>query len=367
MAASTDSLSLVPSPHVQSRTALVVDRLADRLTRHSVVPLSLIMILLIGVGDALTGIEMPFTILYLLPIGLGTWYRSHRFGIVLSLLSTASSLLSLALVHMSPFLVAWNLAGAALLFVSASWAVSELRAYVERERTLRAMAIDQLRHAERLNVIGTLAAGVAHELGTPLNVIAGCAELIAETNEDASIRKRTTMILEQIQKVSSIIRRLLDFGHRGRTETTTVDLNALAHTATELLQSTARKRGCSIVLDPGPDAHTLGNAPELEQVLSNLILNGLQAMHEGEVHVQVGVDRTRQIASIAVEDQGSGIPPEHLPRIFDPFFTTKGVGEGTGLGLSVSYGIVRDHRGTIEVDTTPGRGSRFTVLLPLAD
>jgi signal transduction histidine kinase len=110
-----------------------------------------------------------------------------------------------------------------------------------------------------------------------------------------------------------------------------------------------------------------GNAAELEQVMSNLILNALQAMEHGSVHVRIGTTtRAEQpLACVEVEDEGSGVSQANLPHIFDPFFTTKGVGEGTGLGLSVSYGIIRDHAGTIEVASEPGHGARFSVLLPL--
>ncbi len=369
MPATSDGLALVPGS--QGRLQAVVERLARRVTRGSVVPLTLGMIALVGIGDSVTGIELPFTILYLLPIALGSWYRGYRFGIALSLAAAATMTISLVRDHMSSFGVGWNLGGATLLFVTASWALNELHAHVERERTLRSMAVDQLRHAERLNVIGTLAAGVAHELGTPLNVIGGCAEIMLEDRSKESVQRRSQMIIEQVAKVSSIIRHLLDFGHRGKTATGSVDLNAIAQSATEMLQSTARRRGTTIVCDLGAPVMVTGNAAELEQVVSNLILNGLQAMSGGghdEVRVHVGCDRLgKHAAWVKVEDSGPGIPPDVLPRIFDPFFTTKGVGEGTGLGLSVSYGIVRDHDGTITVDSQRGRGTVFTVALPVRD
>lgn len=353
---------------IESGSMQLIERLSGPLTRRTVVPIALVMTLIVGIGDRLTGVEQPFTLLYLLPIGLAAWYRDRGFGLVVSALATLS--IGLCLVHdgLSPLGIVWNGSGAVLLFFAVTWCVDQLHASVEQERAQRRMAVDQLRHAERLNVIGTLAAGVAHELGTPLNVIAGCAEILAEDSADPTVHRRTIMIIEQVAKVSAIIRHLLDFGHRGGVARGDVELGELASATVEMLQSTARKRGVQIVLECGPPVHVSGNVSELEQVLSNLILNGVQAMtHSGTVRVTTHVAERagHATACIEVADQGHGIATTDLPRIFDPFFTTKDVGEGTGLGLSVSYGIVRDHDGTIEVESQPGRGSTFTVVLPL--
>lgn len=323
----------------------------------------------LGLGDWATGIELPFTILYLLPVTLGTWLVGRRWGLAMALLATA--ILAAALVHDGPSTssMLWNVSGATVLFLGAVWAIDRLHHYVQQERELRQSAIDQLRHAERLNVIGTLAAGVAHELGTPLNVIAGCAELVSEQTTDERIQRRMHTILDQVSKVSTIIRRLLDFGRRDGHSRARFDLAAVTTAAAEMLHSTARKRGSTIEVDAHEPVWLEGNAAELEQVMSNLILNAIQAMDHGKIHVRVGtITRAEQpLAMVEVEDEGCGVPPANLPHIFDPFFTTKGVGEGTGLGLSVSYGIVRDHEGRIEVASEPGHGSRFTVLLPLCN
>lgn len=342
------------------------DRFAAPLTRRSIIPVAALLTFLIGAGDLVTGIELPFTILYMLPIGLATWFHGRRLGVVASVLATGFIALSLVYERMSPLSIIWNVAGAAVLFLAASWGIEQVRSHMEHERALRRMAVDELRHAERLRVIGTLAAGVAHELGTPLNVIAGCAEFLAEDAGDERVRRRTSMILEQVTKISTIIRHLLDFGRRSDVARTRVDLRALATTTTEMLRPAARKRGITIECHMGEPVWVTGNPAELEQVLSNLILNGVQAMNRGTIHVRAAmqVRALQQVASFEVEDEGCGIPLDDLPRIFDPFFTTKGVGEGTGLGLSVSYGIICDHHGSIEVTSEPGRGSRFTVLMP---
>ncbi|HEY4058257.1 MAG TPA: HAMP domain-containing sensor histidine kinase [Kofleriaceae bacterium] len=334
------------------------------ITHHTVVPIALGLTAVIALCDWVTGIEQPFTLLYVLPIALGAWFRGRRAGNLLAALATICGAAALVHDQLSVFITAWNAVGAAALYIAASWGVDQIRRHVDHERALRYMAVDQLRHAERLNVIGTLAAGVAHEIGTPLNVIAGCAELLAEADPSPRVQARTTMVLDQVTKVSSIIRRLLDFGRRGGNDRSNADLAAIAQAACDMLATTARKHHIEIELDARGPVHVSVNVAEIEQVLTNLLMNAMHAMHSGTI--RVCVDSTNEhLARLAVIDQGSGIPAENLPRIFDPFFTTKGVGEGTGLGLSVSYGIVRDHAGTISVTSELRRGSTFTVLLPL--
>jgi len=350
----------------------VVERLSAVLSPRSAVPIAIGATLIIALGDLETGVELPFTMLYVLPIGIGTWHRGQLFGTLLSCLATLGVLVSLAWDY-APLAVLWNTVGALLLFLAMTWLVDRLHGHLEREQAERRLAIDQLRHGERLKMIGTLAAGVAHELGTPLNVIAGCAEILAEDSGNLVVRRRTQMILDQTEKITTVIRQLLDFGHRGGIVRAAVDVNALVRSTAEMLQPTARKYGPAIALELGEPAEVTASAPELGQVLSNLILNGLQAMDRpGAVRVRTTREHRidargepHPVVCIAVADEGRGIAPEDLGRIFDPFFTTKGVGEGTGLGLSVSYGIVRDHGGSIEVASELRRGSRFTVVLPL--
>jgi signal transduction histidine kinase len=350
-------------------TAPTPDHGLERFAQPAIaIGIAVVAMVIIAIGDYITGIELPFTILYLFPIAIATWVGNRRTGAMLAAAAVASMAASLVHEGLGSFPIAWNLVGSGALLLASTWTIDRMRAYVERERGLRRMAVDQLRHAERLNVIGTLAAGVAHELGTPLNVIAGCAELLGEAADDGCIDKRRThMILDQVEKISGIIRRLLDFGRRSDPTRARVELGELASEATKMLTSTAQKRGASIVLERGSEVHVKASAAELEQVLSNLILNALQAMERGTVRVKTGITLRgeEKVAFVSVEDRGCGIPPEYLERIFEPFFTTKGVGEGTGLGLAVSYGIVRDHHGWIEVTSEPGEGSRFTVILPL--
>jgi signal transduction histidine kinase len=336
-----------------------------RFTRRTIIPVAMLLTGAIGLADIASGVELPFTVLYLVPIALGVWFHSQRFGFALVCLSTGFVAASLATGGYATLPFVWNEIGAFLLFALAVPVADRLREALEREQAERRIAVDQLRHAERLNVIGALSAGVAHELGTPLNVIAGCAEMIAEESTAPTINDHTRQILAQTRKVTAIVRQLLDFGRRRGIERTRIDLDDIIGATAAMLRSTADKYGCTLEIAPGTHLATSGVGSELEQVLSNLILNGLQSMQRGGV-IRIATRVEKTFACISVEDQGGGIAPEDVPKIFDPFFTTKGVGEGTGLGLSVSYGIVRDHGGSIDVDSMLGRGTRFDVKLPLA-
>ncbi len=345
------------------------------MSRRTAAIACVIAILAAGVGDCLTGIEITFTLLYLIPIAYGAWTVGMGFGVALAALAAAlgTTAIVVATPTMSPLVTAWNQLGALATFVVIAIALDRLHVYIERERRRLRVAVEQLRHADRLNVIGTLAAGVAHEVGTPLNVISGAAELLAMHPAPPQIDRATRLISEQSQKIARIVRHLLDFGRRAGGARTVVQLAAVVRATVDLLDSSARRRGCTLRIVGDVDVPVSANGPELEQVVSNLVLNAIQAMAGGgEVRLQVErlerldrAGRTRALGGITVSDTGGGISPEDLPHIFDPFFTTKDVGEGTGLGLSVSYGIVEDHGGVIEVDSTVGRGTKFRVLLPV--
>jgi signal transduction histidine kinase len=259
----------------------------------------------------------------------------------------------------------------------------------ETEERLRAQ--EQVRHADRLATVGKLASGIAHELGTPLGVALMRANMIASNPTlGRDTRDAAHIIGEQIDRITHIVRQLLDFA-RGRgtsppgplTRRNPADLLAIAETAVAMLQPLAVKRHLviDIVADPvlpKPPA----NPEQIEQVLVNLLVNAIHASERpGKVTITLGsaeakapADLTPPVwsegsepkyAVISVTDEGVGISPEVLPRIFEPFFTTKHVGEGTGLGLSVAYGIVREHSGWIEVTSERNRGSCFSVYLPL--
>ncbi|CAN5702265.1 hypothetical protein BH11MYX1_BH11MYX1_33760 [soil metagenome] len=332
------------------------------------IPLSLAVTIGFGAADYATGVDITFFVFMLVfPIGLGAWFHGRWFGAFLTLIASVFGLATFLQTHAFGVSTVANVVGTLgtlLLFV---WTIGALHAYVQRERRERRIAIEQLRHAERLNIIGALAAGVAHELGTPLNVISGTAEMIeGDELPRANVRQLCGVIISQTERINAIVRHLLEFGRRGGASRAVVDLNQIASAAVELLAATARKSDVSLSLSTrATPIETHANGSELEQVVSNLILNGIQALPKGgAVRVSTSIEQER--ACITVEDEGVGIDAADLQRIFDPFFTTKGIGEGTGLGLSVSHGIVTDHEGTIDVRSTTGRGTTFAVMLPLA-
>jgi signal transduction histidine kinase len=239
--------------------------------------------------------------------------------------------------------------------------------------------LEQLRHADRLTTVGKLASGVAHELGTPLNVISARATMIAngEVNGEEAV-DGARIIAGAARRMTTIIRHLLEFARKRGAQKAPRNIQLLVEEAVGLLRPLSEKRGVSLVVAPAPpevDTAAAVDAAQLEQVVTNLVMNAIQAMPSGgSVNVRV----TRESASppwqvgesksdylcIRVIDHGEGIEPEHLPHIFEPFYTTKDVGDGTGLGLSVSYGIMQEHRGWIAVESKINQGSTFAIFLP---
>ena len=245
------------------------------------------------------------------------------------------------------------------------------------ETAVRITAIEQLRHAGRLVTVGQLASGLAHELGTPLNVVAQRAKMIATgevSGQEATDGAR--IVFEQSQRMTGVLRQLLDFARRRTPQSASYDLRRIAEQTAGLLSPLARKRNVEIRVELGDSVRVHVDSSQIEQVLTNLVVNGLQAISAGGT-VTMRVERRiatppadvgsapGEHACVEVQDSGHGIPPAIQSRIFEPFFTTKDVGEGTGLGLAVAYGIVREHDGWIAVDSELGRGSRFCVFLPL--
>jgi signal transduction histidine kinase len=246
---------------------------------------------------------------------------------------------------------------------------------IRSETTERLAAMEQLRHADRLKTVGRLAAGIAHELGTPLNVVSGRAGLIASGKlSDEEIQQSARTIKAEADRITGIIRQLLDFARRRSPQRNQIDLRDVARQTTQLLEPLALKRDVTLTVEGnGQPVTAYADFAQIQQVVTNLVMNAIQAMDSGgQVWVRMG-NQTRSeepdgtpsnYAFLSVEDQGMGIAPEDLEHIFEPFFTTKHVGEGTGLGLSIAEGIIREHRGWMEVDSRPGQGSRFTVFLP---
>jgi signal transduction histidine kinase len=232
---------------------------------------------------------------------------------------------------------------------------------------------------DRLSTVGTLAAGIAHELGTPLNVVIGRAKMIATGEErDETARDCARIVGEQGARMIRIIRQLLDFARRPAGARSLTSMVPIMTRSLQLLGSFAGRRQVTLELAPGPARDLVSvEVTELEQVVTNIVTNAIQASPVGSV-VRVSIDRRRarppdavptgdrDYLCVAITDRGAGIPHADIARVFDPFYTTKPIGEGTGLGLSLAYGIVRDHGGWLEVESEVGRGSAFLVHLPIA-
>jgi len=255
--------------------------------------------------------------------------------------------------------------------------------FAELAREMNAMCdrlgqtLTQLRHADRLATVGKLASGLAHELGTPLNVISARAEMIASgETSGAETAEYSRIIVDACDRLAGIVRQLLEFARPRELRKAPQDVVSLARQTLQLLTPLAEKKKVSLTLaqDDLPIQLEV-DAGQFQQVLTNLLMNAIQATPgEGEVDVTIAPERVEPPADVGgpageyirvtVRDRGRGITAEQMQHIFEPFYTTKPVGEGTGLGLSVAYGIARDHGGWIGVASEPSKGSDFSVYLP---
>ncbi|MBW1735477.1 MAG: hypothetical protein JRJ71_13995 [Deltaproteobacteria bacterium] len=227
---------------------------------------------------------------------------------------------------------------------------------------------DQLVQSRKMASIGTFTSGIAHELNNPINNISLIVESLLE-DEDLSDEERSRLyrdLLEQSERTSEIVKNLLDFSRTDHSEVEEVRLDELVEKTARLIKNELRLhhiRFSKEIREPLPSLHL--DRSGFQQVLLNLFLNAVQAMEEGgELRVSLGLTRRGELR-MDVRDTGKGIPLSHLDRVFDPFFTTKKEGMGTGLGLSVSYGIVKKHGGRIEVRSRPGNGACFSIFLPV--
>jgi PAS domain S-box-containing protein len=255
--------------------------------------------------------------------------------------------------------------------------VTDLRAAEAQHRALE----EQLRHAEKMQSIGYLAGGVAHDFNNQLTPIVGYGEMLRkQTREDETLNRYATHVVRAAQRASDLTRQLLAFSRKGALETRPVDIHRLLDEVLNILSRTVDRR---IELNRAFDAKypvVVADSSQLENALLNLAVNARDAMPEGgeltfatqsrkleegdPLLVQGGMAAGRYL-EVAVRDTGVGIPLEVQGSIFEPFFTTKEVGKGTGLGLAAVYGIVKNHRGDIQVESTPGEGTTFRLLLPM--
>jgi signal transduction histidine kinase len=249
---------------------------------------------------------------------------------------------------------------------------------LEAESAAKIRALEQLRRAERLATVGKLASGIAHELGTPLNIVSARAKMVSTgESQGPQAREAAAIISDQAGRMTRIIRQLLDFARPRRPAREPSDLASLIRHAAMLLEPIVAVRSVSVVAQEPPSPICAAVDPaQVQQVLSNLVVNAAHASTPNSaVTLSCGIETARppadiggaaaRFAFIRVADRGRGIPPQEMTHLFEPFFTTKDVGEGTGLGLSISSGIVREHGGWIDVQSNPGEGSVFTAYFPL--
>ncbi len=233
---------------------------------------------------------------------------------------------------------------------------------LEHERLRETSA--RARAAEELASIATIIAGLAHEIGTPMSVIQGHAELLESSVSDERGRHRLRTIREQIERISEIIKTLLNMARPHEKEHVPVELTSIVRQTLAFLSEKLRAHRISSSLDLPARATLRGNHDKLQQLFINLVMNAIDAMPDGgtlSISVRaVGADTL----DVRVADTGHGMPTEVAARVFEPFFTTKPAGRGSGLGLIVAKGIVSDHGGTIQVASTPGLGTEFKLVLP---
>ena len=250
---------------------------------------------------------------------------------------------------------------------------------VLRESTRRLEAMEQLRHDDRLKTVGRLASGVAHELGTPLNVVSGRASLIASGNLDQNdIISSARTIHSETARMTGIVQQLLNFARRSTPNRSPCSLNSVIDHTVILLEPMVRKKQAHVdVMQRLPEGGIVAaDAAQIQQVLTNLLTNSLLSKNSG-VQIQIAAERIDAnppdatsgkpvpCARIRVTDDGEGISETDLPHIFEPFFTTREIGQGTGLGLSIAWSIVAEHGGWMTADSCVGKGTSISVYLPV--
>jgi signal transduction histidine kinase len=272
------------------------------------------------------------------------------------------------------------------LAIPAATAIENAQLYEAQTRTIKRLAETQhqLIQSAKLAAVGELAAGVAHEINNPLTTIIGLASLLLDSpylaSADGESYEDLQMINQEARRARDIVRSLLDFARADTPKRRPADFNQLIEEAIFLVytKSVSQKVLLEKSLAQLPEIYLDSN--QIKQVVVNLLNNAVQVMlNNGDrpavLTITTSLEAANSVTGSKLEhsqvvvckigDTGRGIKPEHLDKIFDPFFTTKEVGEGTGLGLSISYGIIEKHGGIINVESTPGQGSTFTITLPV--
>jgi two-component system NtrC family sensor kinase len=227
---------------------------------------------------------------------------------------------------------------------------------------------EELLQSRKIAAIGTLTSGIAHELNNPINNIVLTAEALKEDFgeiDEAEAQGFIHDIIVQAERASDIVKGLLDFSRSERPELEPISITAVIDDTLKLVRNQLMLSGIQVEKEITPGVPPIsGDRKSLQQVFLNLFINAIQAMPDGgQLTIRVRGDHGQ--LHVDVKDSGQGIDPAHLPHIFDPFYTTKEVGRGTGLGLSVTYGIIEKHGGHIEAHSKKGEGALFSIVLPV--
>jgi PAS domain S-box-containing protein len=235
-----------------------------------------------------------------------------------------------------------------------------------RDITEQKILEQQLVRSQKMESIGTLAAGIAHEVGNPLTSISSLVQVIQRTTADEFAKDKLELIKDQINRIARIIRDLVDFSRPSSYVIKPTDVNKVIREALNIVQYGKKVKDIAFTLELADDLQSLPVVPDqLAQVFINILMNAVDSLDgkPGSIWIQSRINE--EVVEVLVKDTGKGIAPDDREKIFEPFFTTKAVGKGTGLGLWVSYGIVQSFGGDIEVDSDLGRGSTFRIQLPI--
>ncbi|VVB93392.1 Methanogenesis regulatory histidine kinase FilI [uncultured archaeon] len=220
----------------------------------------------------------------------------------------------------------------------------------------------QLLQSDKLATIGQLAAGVAHEINNPLGNISLYTQMLLKKTKDENTKEKLTIINDEANRTAQIVKGLLDFARESELKITCIDINKEIGKVLNIMTPQLKDIKVTTELEPVPHIHA--DSSQIQQVIMNLLKNSIQSiMENGEIMIRTATENNYVVMNIS--DNGCGIPKENLSKIFDPFFTTKEKGKGTGLGLSISYGIIKRHNGSIEVKSDAGKGTIFTIKLPV--
>ncbi|HHJ52163.1 MAG TPA: HAMP domain-containing sensor histidine kinase [Caldithrix abyssi] len=224
----------------------------------------------------------------------------------------------------------------------------------------------QISHQEKMASLGLMAAGVAHEIGNPLTSISSMAQIIKRKVDNPQIGEYISTILKNIERISKIVRELVDFSRPSSYEAAMVDINEIIRNAVNMVKYDRRAKQIELEMELADDLPAIYLVEDqMLQVFINILINAVDAIGDKKGRIRIQSRHRDGRVYIHFEDNGAGIAEEHLNKIFEPFFTTKQVGKGTGLGLSVSYGIIRNFNGEIKVQSKVNKGSKFTIEIPV--